>query len=45
MPRTGITGETRLAYKLLVNDRTKFAALLLGKTGGNLGGHERAERH
>ena len=32
MPRTGITGETRLAYKLLVNDRTKFAALLLGIT-------------
>jgi len=26
------TGETRLAFKLLVNDRTKFAALLLGIT-------------
>jgi putative ABC transport system permease protein len=32
MPRTGFAGETRLAYKLLVNDRTKFAALLLGIT-------------
>ncbi len=27
-----LLGETRLAYKLLVNDRTKFAALLLGIT-------------
>jgi putative ABC transport system permease protein len=29
---TSLTGQTRLAYKLLVNDRTKFAALLLGIT-------------
>lgn len=28
----GLRGQTLLAYKLLVNDRTKFAALLLGIT-------------
>ncbi len=32
MKLKGFTGETLLAYKLLVNDRTKFAALLLGIT-------------
>jgi putative ABC transport system permease protein len=32
MNLTSVTGEIRLAYKLLVNDRTKFAALLLGIT-------------
>ncbi len=32
MPRSSPIGEIRLAYKLLVNDRTKFAALLLGIT-------------
>jgi putative ABC transport system permease protein len=32
MTLTSLTGEVLLAYKLLVNDRTKFAALLLGIT-------------
>jgi len=32
MQLKGFTGEILLAYKLLVNDRTKFAALLLGIT-------------
>jgi putative ABC transport system permease protein len=32
MAHTIFAGETRLAYKLLVNDRAKFAALLLGIT-------------
>jgi len=32
MQLKAFTGETLLAYKLLVNDRTKFAALLLGIT-------------
>jgi len=32
MPFTGLNGQIRLAYKLLVNDRAKFAALLLGIT-------------
>jgi putative ABC transport system permease protein len=32
MKLTSFTGEILLAYKLLVNDRTKFAALLLGIT-------------
>ena len=30
MKLKGFTGETLLAYKLLVNDRAKFAALLRG---------------
>jgi len=32
MKLSAVTGELLLAYKLLVNDRTKFAALLLGIT-------------
>jgi putative ABC transport system permease protein len=32
MSPRAINGQVRLAYKLLVNDRTKFAALLLGIT-------------
>lgn len=32
MSRIAVAGEVRLAYKLLVNDRAKFAALLLGIT-------------
>ena len=32
MKLSALTGEMLLAYKLLVNDRTKFAALLLGIT-------------
>jgi putative ABC transport system permease protein len=32
MALPALTGEVKLAFKLLVNDRTKFAALLLGIT-------------
>jgi putative ABC transport system permease protein len=32
MPAKAFSGEIKLAYKLLVNDRSKFAALLLGIT-------------
>lgn len=32
MKFSSLSGQTRLAYKLLINDRAKFAALLLGIT-------------